>query len=39
MVLALFLWKLSVDMKVLDALVPTIRLSFDLWMQVHLGFF
>src|SRR5690348_17729891 len=26
-------------MHVLDALVPPIRLSFDLWMQVHLGFF
>lgn len=31
--------KLSVGMQMLDALVPTIRLSFDLWMQVHLGFF
>ena len=37
--LALFLGKLRMGMQMLDALVTRVRLSFDVWVQFHVGFF
>ena len=37
--LALFLWKFSIGMKTLDALVTRVSLSLDVWMEFHVGFF
>jgi hypothetical protein len=37
--LALFLWKFRIGMKTLDTLVTRVRLSLDVWMQFHVGFF
>jgi hypothetical protein len=36
---ALFLWKFSIGMKTLDALVTRVSLGLDVWMEFHLGFF
>ena len=37
--LALFLWKFSIGMKTLDALVTRVSLGFGVWVQFHVGFF
>ena len=37
--LALFLWEFSIGMKMLDALVTGVCLSFGVWMEFHVGFF
>ena len=39
LLLALFLGKLRIGMDMLDALVTRVRLSFDVWVQFHVGFF
>ncbi len=39
LLLALFLWKFSIGMKTLDALVASVSLSLDVWMEFHVGFF
>ena len=37
--LALFLGELRIGMDMLDALVTRVSLSFDVWVQFHVGFF
>jgi hypothetical protein len=37
--LAFFLWKFRIGVKTLDALITSVSLSFDIWMEFHLGFF
>lgn len=37
--LALFLWKFSIGMNTLDALVTRVSLSLDVWVEFHVGFF